>query len=86
MAILIEFRLPAHFGARHVDVAGDFTAWAPLAMEQSANGDFRLRIQLGQGRRVLYRFLIDGEMWMNDPNADEYVTMPNGGAASVVHT
>ena len=69
-----------------MDVAGDFTAWAPLAMEQAANGDFRLRLQLGQGRRVLYRFLLDGEMWMNDPNADEYVTMPNGSVASVVHT
>jgi hypothetical protein len=83
---VIEFRVPAEFGALHADVAGDFTAWVPLAMERAPAGEFRLLLQLEPGRRLCYRFLLDGDTWMNDPNATEFVTMPNGAAVSVVRT
>ena len=86
MFTTIEFRLPALFGARHADVAGDFTAWAPLAMERATAGEFTLRLQVERGRRLCYRFLLDGETWTNDPNAADFVTMPNGGAISVLCT
>jgi hypothetical protein len=86
MAVTIEFRLPARFGARHVQVAGDFTAWAPLAMEQTGAGDFRLRLGFDRGQRVRYRFLVDGERWMNEPGAAEYMIMPNGSSVSVMRT
>jgi 1,4-alpha-glucan branching enzyme len=83
---LVEFRVAAKFGARYAAVAGDFTAWAPMTMERSAAGEFRLGLQIETGRRLCYRFLLDGETWMNDPNAPELVTMPNGAAVSALCT
>lgn len=82
----IDFIIPPVFGGRYADVAGDFTAWVPLAMEPQPAGGFWLSLRLERGRRWRYRFLLDGEHWMNDPNACEFCTCPTGGAVSVLHT
>jgi hypothetical protein len=82
----IVFSVAPELGRRYVDVAGDFTAWAPLAMDPLSDGGFSLSLRLEPGRRWRYRFLLDGEHWMNDPNACEFGTCPTSGAVSVLHT
>jgi hypothetical protein len=82
----IVFFLPAEFGGRYADVAGDFSAWAPFSMEPRSTGGFWLGLRLERGARWRYRFLLDGERWMNDPNACEFWTCPNGRTVSVLHT
>jgi hypothetical protein len=67
-------------------VAGDFSAWAPIAMARDPGRCFWLGLQLEAGHRWRYRFLLDGERWMNDPGASEFVNGPNGAAASVLET
>jgi 1,4-alpha-glucan branching enzyme len=78
----VVFHLPPGFGARHVDVAGDFTAWVPLPMDPLPGGAFCLALRFERGRRLRYRFLLDGEQWMNDPTATDFETAPSGGAVS----
>jgi 1,4-alpha-glucan branching enzyme len=82
----VGFHLSDDFGADFVEVAGDFSAWAPIAMAHDSEGGFVLDLQLEAGRRWRYRFLLDGERWMNDPEASQFVDGPNGSAASVLET
>jgi hypothetical protein len=81
-----SFHLAGSSGAHVVEVAGDFSAWAPLAMIQDASGDFHLSLRLEPGRSWRYRYLLDGERWINDPNATRFVTGPNGTPSSAITT
>ena len=80
----IVLYLAAEFGARFAQVAGDFSAWVPLSMAPVRGGGFSLTLLLEQGRRWRYRYLLDGELWMNDPAAVEFATGPNGAVRSVL--
>jgi hypothetical protein len=82
----VTFRLSAEFGAAVAEVAGDFSAWAPLAMLPDGRGGFRLDLGLDGGRQFRYRFLLDGERWINDPLASDFIAGPNGSAASMIVT
>ena len=85
---VITLRVPAEFGCRrHAHVAGDFTAWTPVAMAGEPAGGFSITLCLPRERTWQYRFLVDGDLWMNDPGADDYVrAAANGGAVSVLST
>jgi len=85
-AVVVTLRVPAEFGCRSAQVAGDFTAWAPVVMRGEAAGGFSLMVCLPPGRSWQYRFLVDGNRWINDPSAEDYVSRGDGGAASVLHT
>ena len=74
------------YSACSVEVAGDFSAWAPIAMVPDAAGRFSLELVLRTGRRWRYRFLLDGERWINDPQAPDFVPGPNGSPASALST
>ena len=82
----VTFRLSKGCAADVVEVAGDFSAWAPIAMGRDADDGFTLDLRLEAGRRWRYRFLLDGERWMNDPDATEFVIAPDGAAISVLQT
>jgi hypothetical protein len=56
----VRFRLSDGFAADVVEVAGDFSAWAPIAMNREVDDGFILDLQLEAGRRWRYRFLLDG--------------------------
>jgi hypothetical protein len=83
---LIEFALPAWCGARSAAVAGDFCAWVPLPMERDPTGTFGLRLRLESHRTWRYRFLVDGQRWINDPGAVEYAAVRSGACVSVLRT
>ncbi len=83
---VITLRVPAEFGCRSAQVAGDFTAWAPVVMAGEPAGSFAITLCLPRERTWQYRFLVDGDLWMNDPGADDYVRAANGGAVSVLST
>ena len=69
--------------ALRVQLAGDFTRWqeSPLTMRKSADGIWRLSVQLTPGRHQ-YRFLVDGQ-WHEDPQSDLSAPNPYGGLDSV---
>ena len=76
----VTFRLPpeAAADARQVALVGDFNDWNPHAtpMTRLKNGEHKVTLDLEPGREYGYRFLIDGEVWENDWEADKYA--PSG--------
>ncbi len=89
-ACKVTFQLPktAANGAKEVLIVGDFNNWDrenghPMKMR---NGDFTGTIELESNREYQFRYLMDGEVWENDWEADKYAESPFGVENSVVVT
>ena len=72
-------------GATSVCVVGDFNGWSseehPMAVE---GNEARCTITLPAGTTHRFRYLLDGERWENDWQADGYAPNDFGGDDSVV--
>ena len=81
---LVTFRLPADVGTT-VAVVGEFNDWSPDAHRMRREDDaFTAVIPLMPGRAYRFRYLVDGERWLNDWAADAYVPNEFGGEDSLV--
>ena len=71
-------------GTAHV--VGDFNHWEPSAtpMKKLKDGSFTATITLTKNNEYQFRYLLDGERWENDLNADKYVSNEYGSENSVV--
>ena len=82
---LVTFRVPLEMGARTVSVVGEFNDWSDNAHRMPRDDDaFCVVIPLAPGRSYRFRYLLDGERWLNDWSADAYVPNEFGGSDSVV--
>jgi 1,4-alpha-glucan branching enzyme len=78
----VTFRIPAG-DARSAALVGDFNGWSTDATPMELNGDwYEATIELAPGA-YRYRYLLDGERWENDWNADDYAPNQFGGDDSV---
>jgi 1,4-alpha-glucan branching enzyme len=70
----VMFSLPDKVDAEKVTLQGDFTNWdkKPLKMRRYKDGNFKVSVTLKSGRIYRFRYLLDGERWENDWNADAY--------------
>ena len=61
----------ANHPAKQVNLAGDFNGWSKVAtpMNDEGGGTFVATIDLSEGIHQ-YKFVVDGEKWMNDPHGD----------------
>lgn len=84
----VTFRLPriAAPDANDVCIVGDFNDWNIYAnpMKKLKKGDFTITLNLKPGREYQFRYLIDGDKWENDWNADKYVKSPYGDSDNSV--
>ncbi len=75
----VKFELPkeAANGASTVFIAGEFNDWdeSATALKKQKNGNYAITLELEPGSEYQFRYIIDGERWENDPEADKY--MPN---------
>ena len=55
-------------------------------MEKNKEGHWEATITLDAEREYQYRYLIDGNDWLNDEEADKFEAHPYGGQNSVVVT
>ena len=73
----VTFQLPAQAaeGASKVNLVGEFNNWdeSALEMKKLKTGDFKATIKLESGKEYQFRYLIDGQTWENDWEADSYV-------------
>ena len=71
-----------------VSLVGDFNDWTIDAepMERIDDGTFHLARALPVGRRFQYRFVVNGQDWYTDPNAEEFEPDGYGGENAVVRT
>lgn len=84
----VTFKLEKAYAnsAKKVVLSGDFNQWdeKDTLMSQQKNGDFTLTIMLKKGREYQYKYLVDGNYWVNDPKADKYFPNVFEGENSVV--
>jgi len=61
--------------AKKVELVGDFSEWnaSPIKMKKLKNGEFKTTLNLEKGKDYEFRYLINGEKWENDWEADAYV-------------
>jgi 1,4-alpha-glucan branching enzyme len=82
------FTVPAEAadGAKHVYLVGEFNDWDPVAnpMQARKDGSFSLTLDLEQGKSFQFRYLVDGRIWENEPEADEFAPTPFASENSVV--
>ena len=84
----VTFVVPNSTWADAVHLVGDFNQWSRTShpFRRDREGHWRLTADLDVGRAYQFRYLRDGEVWMNDNQADAYVANPYGSDNSVVIT
>lgn len=84
--VTVTFQLPATIWAERVNLVGDFNDWSCHAhpLERTDDDTWKITIELEKGNSYQFRYLIDGQHWQNDWNADRYVPNPFGGDNSVL--
>jgi 1,4-alpha-glucan branching enzyme len=84
----VTFELTPAVVADSAAVVGEFNGWLVEAnpMERGDDGVFRTTIQLEVGWEYRFRYVIDGERWINAWDADDYLPNDYGGDDSVVST
>lgn len=63
--------------AKSIHLVGDFNGWNLQATPMNAlkSGEFTILVELDTGTpEYQFRYLYDGQLWVNDDEADGYVT------------
>jgi hypothetical protein len=85
--VRVTFELPAALWADRVNLVGEFNSWdttaTPMTRDRT-HDDWRATVELPVGRRYLFRYLLDGQEWLNEWHADDYVETDDGLCGSVV--
>ncbi len=77
----------SHPKAKKVELVGDFTDWQPQSMKfVKKDSVFKLKHRLETDKQFHFRYLVDGQIWDNDHQADDYVPNGFGEDNSVVST
>lgn len=83
----VTFTLPAEVEGEVVYVVGDFNEWQKThPMKQQKDGSWKLAVELETECDCQFRYLVDDEQWLNEPEADSYAPNPYGEENSVVKT
>ena len=72
----ITFKIDADCGAENAAVLGEWNEWSPEShpMTKRKDGSLSTTISLDAGREYRFRYLLDGERWENDEQADQLAT------------
>lgn len=85
----VTFTLPkkATMGAKDVKLVGEFNKWNTSNAIKMKPGktNFEAVVDLPVGKDYQFRYLINNTVWVNDWNADNYVSTPFGVDNSVVY-
>jgi 1,4-alpha-glucan branching enzyme len=82
----VTFTLPADVNAQSAALLGEFNDWAADAnpMKRRKDGTFSVAVSLKPGQQYRFRYLLDGERWENDGQADGYAPNEFGAEDSVL--
>lgn len=84
--VKVTFDLPPETAQESVRVVGEFNGWEGTPLDRQKDGSWRATVDLDPDREYQFRYLVDGERWVNEPSADEQVRNPYGGDNSVIRT
>jgi len=82
----VTFKYPNPEQADSAVLAGDFNDWSLSAtpMKQLKDGSFSVTVSLPAHCSYQFRYVLDGNIWLNEPEADGYVTNEFGEDNSVI--
>jgi len=82
----VTFSVPAEVEATEVYLCGEFNDWNETShpLKRRKDGRFSTTLALETGREYRFRYLLDGERWENDWEADAYAPNEFGSEDSVV--
>lgn len=88
--MMVTFLYPSDSYAETVHLVGDFNGWnqhsLPFDCCRENVAYWALTLELQTNQRFEFRYLVNGETWVNEPKADDYVTNAYGATNSVVLT
>ena len=81
----VTFTLPADVKAQFAHLLGEFNDWDPTVhpMKKDKDNNFSVQITIPPGI-YRFRYLLDGERWENDWEADSYAPNEYGSEDSVI--
>lgn len=82
----VTFKYPNEELAESAVISGDFNDWSTEAapMKKLKNGSFSVTLTLRSNSSYSFRYVLDANVWVNDPEADSYATNDYGEKNSVV--
>ena len=82
----VTFKYNNSDSSENAVLVGEFNSWSlqENPMKKLKNGGFSVTISLLAGNSFQFRYLLDGKTWVNDAEADSYVTNQYGEENSVV--
>lgn len=84
--VIVSFHTEVLLEAESVHLVGSFNDWGMEPMKPLKDGRFHKRKFLKPNCRYEFRYLVDGETWINDAEADSYTPNPYGSDNCVVST
>lgn len=86
----VTFKVPKEIvkPESQVCLAGKFNDWdiKSLPMKKKKDGGFALSIDLEKGKAYQFKYIVDDNEWLNDPEADSYQNNEFNNDNSVVET
>ena len=85
-ACRVTFKYDNEEQAKSAVLAGEFNGWSlqDTPMKQLKDGSFSATLSLPAGQSYLFRYVLDGSVWVNDPAADGYAPNEYGEENSVL--
>ncbi|PIE60575.1 MAG: glycoside hydrolase [Desulfobulbus propionicus] len=82
----VTFKYENREQAKKAVLAGDFNSWSTdeAPMKKLKDGSFSLTLSLPTGGTFAFRYIIDGDSWVNDSGADGYTANEFGEENSLV--
>lgn len=82
----VTFKYPNQEHAGSGAVAGAFNGWSTTEtpMKKLKDGSFSITVSLKAGYSYTFRYVLDNNIWVNDPEADEYVQNEYGESNSLL--
>ncbi len=77
----VTFKLPKGLDAATVALLGDFNEWKPEAhpLKARKDGSWSTTVSLKASQEYRFRYLVDGQEWVNDEGVDHLVPNRFGG-------
>lgn len=85
----ITFTLPGFFeeSFETASVVGEFNNWDPnenIMQKNPKTGLYSVQAELEAGKEYIFRYVIDGKTWVNDPDSDRFDPTPFGDSENCV--
>ena len=82
----VTFKDPNEENYKTAVLVGDFNNWNIKAcpMKRLKGGSFSVTVSLEAGHSYRFRYVLDGDTWVNDHDADSYIANEHGSDDSIV--